>query len=123
MTKVDPENEALEARLRAYRPVGPPERLREAVLGLTTGRRPVRLPGWLTLAALLLLAVALRWSARSDVAIVSERMPDVLLLATPSLGAGFDRRVARAPRESAGERRRRGFTRAPMDLRIMGVER
>jgi hypothetical protein len=66
MTSQDQEDEALEAQLRAYRPAGPPEHLRQAVLGLPAGRRSGRVPEWLTFVALLLLALTLRWSARSD---------------------------------------------------------
>lgn len=59
----DFEDRELEARLRAYRPVGPPADLRERVVSLAAEeatpqrRAPV---AWLALAALLLLALALR---------------------------------------------------------------
>ncbi len=68
MSDLDPESADVEARLRSYRLAAPPARLRDRVLsGAPATRRP-SVPGWLTLAALLLLAVALRWSARSDLA-------------------------------------------------------
>jgi hypothetical protein len=73
MTEIDPETAAIEARLRSYRPAAPPETLRAKVLAGASGSRRPAAPGWLTLAALLFLAVALRWSARSDLAAASGR--------------------------------------------------
>ena len=125
MTVVEPEleDEALEARLRAYRPVGPPQHLREGVLALAPGRSPARTPGWLTLAALLVLGITLRWSARSDVATAAAGTPGALLLVPSTIAAGIDPRVAGILLRAVDERSRAESRGAWMDPRIMGVER
>jgi hypothetical protein len=123
MMHVDPEDEALEARLRAYRPASPPERLREAVLGLAARRGSRRLPGWLTLAALLLLAITLRWSARSDAALGSERASVALLPSPLVLGASRDPRTAAVLLQFAERWRPPEPMRAPIDPSVFRGER
>ncbi len=96
MTDLDPETAAVEARLHSYRPAAPPEALRAKVLAGDPGPRRPTVPGWLTLAALLFLAVALRWSARSDLAAASGRAGSapVPFVTTSPMGLDPDRALA-----------------------------
>jgi hypothetical protein len=77
--------EALESRLRAYRPSGPPEGLRNAVIGFRGPRHAIR--GWLAIAALLLIAITLRWGARTGAVEDDEWVDPSPVVLTPGNGS------------------------------------
>ena len=108
MTGMDLEEGALEARLQAFRPTGPPDRLRGVVLGAGTGR-PAGVSAPLALALLLLLALTLRWSARSGLVADSPWAGVVPEVARPSeLAVGIEARtVEEWLRSAKGSRPRR----------------
>lgn len=71
------DDQNLEARLKTYRPAGPPAQLRARVVPADAGRGRRRALPWLPAVAAMLLATVFYWLASSDRARLFAQFPTV----------------------------------------------